>query len=122
MSAQLQITIGTMPDAKLLDARIREKAARLERFYPELIACRIVAEAPERPAHGKQYRVRLNIAVPRSEIMVSRDHDEDIYVALREAFDAARRQLEDYARRREESAAGHESAVTLSAFDGTARE
>jgi len=36
--------------------------------------------------------------VPGSEIAVTREHDEDVQVALRDAFDAARRQLEDYAR------------------------
>jgi len=48
---------------------------------------------------GKQFNVRIDIGVPGSEIVVNRDHAEDVYVALRDAFDAAKRQLEDYARK-----------------------
>lgn len=43
--------------------------------------------------------MRIDIGVPGSEIVVNRDRHEDIYVALRDAFDAARRQLDDYSRR-----------------------
>jgi ribosome-associated translation inhibitor RaiA len=42
--------------------------------------------------------VRIDVTVPGREIVINHDHDEDVYVALRDAFDAARRQLEDYAR------------------------
>jgi ribosome-associated translation inhibitor RaiA len=45
--------------------------------------------------------VRIDLKVPGKEIVVNRDHDEDIYVALRDAFDVARRQLEDHARRQQ---------------------
>ena len=48
---------------------------------------------------GKHFNVRIDIGVPGSEIVVNRDHDEDVYVALRDAFDAAKRQIEDYARK-----------------------
>ena len=36
--------------------------------------------------------------MPGQEIVVNHEHDEDVYVALRDAFDAAKRRLEDYAR------------------------
>jgi ribosome-associated translation inhibitor RaiA len=48
--------------------------------------------------HGKQFVVRIDLKVPGGEVAVNREHDEDIQVALRDAFDAARRQLEDYSR------------------------
>jgi ribosome-associated translation inhibitor RaiA len=47
---------------------------------------------------GKQYTARIDLKVPGSEIAVTHEHDEDLNVALRDAFDAARRRLEDYAR------------------------
>ncbi len=43
--------------------------------------------------------MRIDIGVPGGEIVVNRDHAEDVYVALRDAFDAAKRQVEDYARK-----------------------
>ena len=48
---------------------------------------------------GKQFSVRIDIGVPGNEIVVTRDHAEDVYVALRDAFDAAIRQLKDYVRK-----------------------
>lgn len=47
---------------------------------------------------GKQFTARIDLTVPGGEIAVTREHDEDVQVALRNAFDAARRKLEDYAR------------------------
>ena len=48
---------------------------------------------------GRAFNVRLDITVPGKELVVNREADEDVYVALRDAFNAARRQLEDYGRR-----------------------
>jgi cold shock CspA family protein len=48
---------------------------------------------------GNLFNVRIDIGVPGNEIVVDRDQHEDVYVALRDAFDAAKRQLEDYSRR-----------------------
>ena len=47
---------------------------------------------------GKQFSVHIGVRVPGGEIAVTREHDEDVHVALRDAFDAARRRLEDYVR------------------------
>ncbi|MDE2342491.1 MAG: HPF/RaiA family ribosome-associated protein, partial [Betaproteobacteria bacterium] len=48
---------------------------------------------------GKLFNVRVDLTVPGSEIVVNRDKAEDVHVAIRDAFDAARRQLEQYSRR-----------------------
>lgn len=42
--------------------------------------------------------MRIDLKVPGAEVAVTRSHDEDVKIALRGAFDAARRRLEDYAR------------------------
>jgi ribosomal subunit interface protein len=98
MQAPLQINFHEVPQSEALEIRIREKAARLDSFYPRIMSCRVTVEAQDRHKHqGKQYAVRLDVRVPGKEIVASRDHHEDVYVALREAFDAARRQLEEYA-------------------------
>jgi len=79
---------------------IRGKVEKLEEFFKHITSCRVVVEVPHKHHHqGKQFNVRIDIGVPGSEIVVNRDHAEDIYVALRDAFDAAKRQLEDYARK-----------------------
>lgn len=93
----VQITLRGISHSDALEARIREKVSKLAQRFPFLTGCRVVAEVPHRHAsHGNQFVVRLDIAMPGSEIVVNRDHHEDVYVALREAFRAARRQLNGY--------------------------
>ena len=100
MQIPLQITIRGMEHSDALDTHIRDKAGKLEGFFERITSCRIVVEVPHRHHHqGKQFHVRIDIGVPGDEIVVNRDHAEDVYVALRDAFDAARRQLEDHARK-----------------------
>lgn len=99
MDLPLQITLRGVPRSDALDAAIREKAAKLQQFYDHIASCRVVVEVPGRHQHqGKQFVVRVDLKVPGQEIAVNRDHHEDVYVALRDAFDAARRQLQDFAR------------------------
>lgn len=99
MQTPIQITVRDMPHSPALDEHIRAKAAKLEQYFSPITSCRIVTEAPHKHHHqGRQYVVRLDITVPGREIVINHDHDEDVYVALRDAFEAAKRQLEDYAR------------------------
>jgi len=100
MQTPLQITIRDVEHSEALETHIRGKVEKLEEFFKSIISCRVVVEMPHKHHHqGKQFNVRIDISVPGSEIAVNRDHAEDIYVALRDAFDAAKRQLEDYARK-----------------------
>jgi ribosomal subunit interface protein len=100
MQTPLQITIRDMEHSDALETHIRDKAGKLEEFFNHIMSCRVVVEVPHKHQHqGKQFNVRIDIGVPGSEIVVNRDHAEDVYVALRDAFDAAKRQLEDYARK-----------------------
>ena len=100
MQIPLQITIRDVEHSEALEAHIRGKVEKLEEFFKHITSCRVVVEVPHKHHHqGKQFNVRIDIGVPGSEIVVNRDHAEDVYVALRDAFDAAKRQLEDYARK-----------------------
>lgn len=100
MQTPLQITIRDVEHSEALEARIRDKAAKLEEFFDRIVSCRVVVEMPHKHHHqGKHFNVRIDIGVPGNEIVVNRDHDEDVYVALRDAFDAAKRQIEDYSRK-----------------------
>ena len=100
MQIPLQITIRDMEHSDALEAHIREKANKLDEFFDRIMSCRVVVEMPHKHHHqGKQFNVRIDIGVPGSEIVVNRDHAEDVYVALRDAFDAAKRQIEDYVRK-----------------------
>ena len=100
MQTPLQITIRDIEHSDALETHIRDKAAKLEEFFERITSCRVIVEMPHRHQHqGKQFKVRIDIGVPGSEIVVNRDHAEDVYVALRDGFDSAKRQLEEYARK-----------------------
>jgi len=100
MQTPLQITIRGTDHSDALETHIRDKVDKLEEFFDHIISCRVVVELPHKHQHqGKQFNVRIDIGVPGSEIAVNRDHAEDVYVALRDAFDAAKRKIEDYARK-----------------------
>ncbi len=100
MQSSLQITMRDIPHSDTLEDHIRQKVAKLESFYPHLVGCRVVVEVPHKHKHqGRQFNVRLDITAPGGELVVNREGHGDIYVALRDAFAAARRQIEDYGRR-----------------------
>lgn len=106
MQLPLQITFHNMAHSDAIEKIIREKAEKLDHFADHIMGCRVVVEMPHRHhVHGNQYQVRIDITVPGDEIVVNREPSEhteyrDVEVAMRDAFDAARRQLEDYVRRR----------------------
>lgn len=118
MQVPLQITIRDVDHSEALEARIRGKMEKLEEFFRHITSCRVVVEVPHKHhQHGKQFNVRIDIGVPGSEIVVNRDHAEDVYVALRDAFEAAKRQLEDYARRLRGDIKTHEPRRTNQSED-----
>ncbi len=114
MQLPVQITYRHMEPSEAVAAMIHEKAAKLGQFYNRIMSCGIVVEAPSRPQRlGNQCRVRIDITVPGGEIVVNRDpaaqtEFKEMAIALRDAFDAARRQLEDYARRQRGEVKCHE--------------
>lgn len=99
MQLPVQVTYRGMESSAALENAVRGKAAKLEQFHPRLTSCRVVIEQPaHHKTKGKEFVVRIDLTAPGGEIAVNRDHAEDVYVALRDAFDAARRKLEDFAR------------------------
>jgi len=113
MKTPLQITFRGIEQSDALETHIREKADKLETFFDPIMSCRVVVELPHQHKNqGKAFNVRIDIGVPGSEIVVNRDQHEDIYVALRDAFDAAKRQLEDYGRRLRRETKNHSQEYT----------
>jgi len=100
MLLPLQISMHGIDHSDALYNSIREKAEKLDHYYDRIMSCRVVLElAGRHKHHGKQFSARIDLKVPGGEIVVTREHDEDLQIALREAFHAARRRLEDYARK-----------------------
>jgi len=122
---QLKPTItfrGLSPSASL-ESDIRERIAKLETYSPRITGCRVLVEFGQRHhRNGNHYHVRIDLTVPGDELVVT--HDASLHgkaqaagatkvlkadepdpvrkharVAIRQAFDVARRKLQDYSRR-----------------------
>lgn len=102
MKLPLQVTFRDLVPLPSLEADIRRRAAKLEQFVPELMSCHVAVEATANQHHqGHHYVVKIDVRVPGDEIFAGEHHaHEEIAVAVRGAFDAMGRRLEDYARRR----------------------
>lgn len=119
----VQVTLRNIPFPELIEPEIHERALKLERYYNRIMSCRVLVERTHRHhLDGNRFHVRIDLGVPGGEIVVNRnsnlhgekqDLDKErerkqdevqavrkhVHVAVREAFDAARRRLQDYARR-----------------------
>jgi ribosomal subunit interface protein len=108
MQIPLQVTFRDMAQSEAIEARIREKAEKLSRYYDRIMGCRVVIEMPQRHKHqGKLHSVRIDLTVPGAELVANHAQDEDVYVAIRDAFGAITRQLEDFARRQRGEVKNH---------------
>jgi len=115
MQTPLRISYRDVGSSEAIEDRVRQHVDKLEHVFPRLTSCHVVIEAPHRhQQQGKLYHIVVHLIVPGGEIVVGREpHQhhahEDIYVALRDSFDAARRQLEDHARLRGGQVKSHET-------------
>jgi len=100
MQTPLQITLQNVPRSDALEAKIREDVAKLEHFHPRMTSCRVaVEETQKHHQQGRQFAVRIEARAPDHEdVVATLQHHEDVYIALRDAFHAMRRQLEDRVR------------------------
>lgn len=99
MHCPLQINYENLPESEALSAQIRQKADKLEQFVPHLINCIVTVGLPHRHSQqGERYFVQIDVTAPGTEIVSNKQQHEDVYVALRDAFDAAKRLLEDRVR------------------------
>jgi len=105
MQIPVEITFRDIERSEAVEARIRDWVEKLDRVFDRIVRCEVVVADPHRHHHkGHQFDVRVRLTVPGTEIVSSRSPGddgahEDIYVAVRDAFVATKRQLEDYVRK-----------------------
>jgi ribosomal subunit interface protein len=103
MQVPVQIVFHDLSHSDALESVIRDRARKLESVHSRLMRCHVSIEQPHRHSQqGNSFNVRLTLHVPGGEIVVNRDEHEDVYAAVREAFDVAHRQLEEHARKTRE--------------------
>ena len=115
MQVPLQVSFEGIQHSDAIEARIRDEADKLEQFFGRIISGRVVVARPQHRHHkGDIYHIRIHLVVPdAADIAVSREPaatgaHEDVYVTIRDAFKAARRQLQDIVRKREGNVKEHE--------------
>lgn len=109
MEIPLQITARDIELTDAIRADITEKAEKLDSYYDRIMRCRVVVECPKKHLHkGKLFNVHIYMTVPGGELAIKRVPNEDLYVSIRDAFQAARRKLEDFAREQRGDVKSHE--------------
>lgn len=98
-----------------IKSAVSKNVANLETFFDRIIRCEVAISSPHHHHHrGRIYHIRIVLDVPGRNIVVSRESEkdgshEDIYVALRDAFKAAGRQLQDHVKKLRREVKNHES-------------
>jgi cold shock CspA family protein/ribosome-associated translation inhibitor RaiA len=115
MPIDVQISFRGMEPSPAAEAQVQKRAEELEQFSDRISICRVMLEAAHRHhRQGRIYHVRVDLAVPGGRIVANRDSGEDhahedLHVAIRDAFDAARRRLQDHMRRLDGRTKQHEA-------------
>lgn len=102
MNTPLEISFKGLDKSLAIEAKIAERAAKLEKHFDRMTHCRVVVAAPHKHPHkGKTYEIKIDIGIPgAAPLIVSHESSvgqaqEDLKIALRDAFDAAGRRLDE---------------------------
>lgn len=112
----LQIVCRGFSCTESIEAKVRTRVAKLEEVLSDITSCRVVIESPHHHQHkGNVYRVSVGLTVPHGEVLARNSGDdnhahEDVYVAIRDAFDAAERRVKAFAERRRGAVKHHAGA------------
>lgn len=114
MNVTPQISYRNFEAIPGLRERIEQEVSKLEKHYDRIVACRVMMEVPHRKrGEGNTFHTRIRVTVPGREIVVSRHPNgnqalADPFVAVRDAFAAMRRRLEDHSNRVRNQVKTHE--------------
>ncbi|MBX9670501.1 MAG: HPF/RaiA family ribosome-associated protein [Candidatus Obscuribacterales bacterium] len=107
MKVPIQIVFRNMERSDLIETQILDKTEKLDKVYDRITSCRVTVEIPHKHhSKGNEHGVTIDIAVPEKKIVVNRTasgsngSSEVALIAFKDALEAAKRQLEDYARKR----------------------
>ncbi|MDE2134008.1 MAG: host attachment protein [Alphaproteobacteria bacterium] len=110
VSLPVSVVFRNMEASPAVHATALKYVAKLDRKFGRIVKCRVTVEAPHRHHRkGRLFRANVDLVLPGREITTKRSGEsnhahEDVNVALRDAFDAATRQLQDYFKRKQGSA------------------
>jgi len=115
MKVPIQVVFRNMDRVDYIEGQVLEKAGKLDKVYDRITSCRVTVEIPHKSqSKGNEHEVTIDIAVPEKKIVVNRSASgtassaEIALIAFKDALEAAKRQLEDYARKRKGLVKMHE--------------
>jgi ribosome-associated translation inhibitor RaiA len=104
MNTPVEIHFHGIEKSEAIEKRVREKVSKLERHFGRITRCRVVLEAPHRtPAKAKVYQIKIEIGMPRQQaVVISHEREgshanEELPLAIRDAFEAAVRKIDGVA-------------------------
>lgn len=106
MAIPVNITFRDIDPSRAIEARINERARRLEKFAQRATSLQVTVAAPHQSGHkGKLYQFTLELRMPKKDIVVrqgdtSNHAHEDVYVAMRDAFSALERRVHEHVEKR----------------------
>jgi len=106
MQKPLEITFRNMEWSEAVASAVERKLAKLEQLTHAIIRCHVTIGLPhQHHVKGKRYEVNIDLTIPHYGLIIGKSHDnkreyEDVYVAIRDAFEAIRRQVEAHNSRR----------------------
>lgn len=101
MKLPVHIQFQGMDASEAVETKAREFVGKLESLAPDIMTCRVTIDLEQKHKHqGRPYGVRIDLTLPGHELVVNRVQDEDVYVALRDAFDNMKRQLGELVHKR----------------------
>jgi cold shock CspA family protein len=129
MKVPLEITYRDIDKSDAIDSLVHEKVAKLEQVCNYISSCHIAIEKiHDRPKSGSPYRVRIDMTVPPSHELVAESNPGEgvqydaLDVVIRDAFDAARRQLKELNERQRKRVKTHEAQETTAIVTKLFRE
>jgi len=97
MTVPLDITVRDIEKTPFIEEKIRQKADKLTQFYDRIESIKAVIEVPQNHKHnGKLFSASLEVLVPNKKLIVNRKADENLYIAIRDAFAAMTSQVKEY--------------------------
>lgn len=115
MQIPLQLSFRNLDPSAAVETAVRKRVAKLEHVDSSITSCRVSIELAHRHRQkGNLFHVVIDIRTPAGEVAVSRMPDdahahEDVYVAIRDAFDSAQRRLHDRLRKAQRKVKAHET-------------
>lgn len=96
MKIPTDIIFHGIDHSEAVETTVQRWVSRIEHMYDRITKCRVnITQPHKRHRHGREFNVSIVLEVPGDEIATTHIHHEDVYVAVADAFRAARRQLFD---------------------------